>query len=306
MKRRTFLAGAAFAGTGLLISRALPSAHVEPSGGRLIVDSQIHIWLPDTPDRPWLPNRVPQMPDAFTIGRLIPIIDEAGVDRIVLVPPSWEGARNDYVEKAVEDYPGRFGVVGLVSTDNREHALETLANWRSKTGFLGVRQGPGRNGESLEWFWTAAEKAAIPICFLASGRNAEMGKVAESHPGLTLIVDHMGISEEFMKSNPAWPDEINKVVAGLAKYPNVSVKLSSIPLFSTQPYPWRDTISYIHRLYDAYGPLRCHWGSDLTHTFAKATYRQRVTQFTEELPFLSEADKDWIMGRSLLARLRWA
>jgi len=31
-----------------------------------------------------------------------------------------------------------------------------------------------------------------------------------------------------------------------------------------------------------------------------------VTQFTEELTFLSDDDKDWIMGRSILARLKWA
>jgi hypothetical protein len=37
--------------------------------------------------------------------------------------------------------------------------------------------------------------------------------------------------------------------------------------------------------------------------FDKATYRQRITHFTEELPFLSEADKDLIMGRAILARL---
>jgi hypothetical protein len=31
-----------------------------------------------------------------------------------------------------------------------------------------------------------------------------------------------------------------------------------------------------------------------------------VTQFTEQLDFLSEEDKDWIMGRAILARLGWA
>jgi hypothetical protein len=38
---------------------------------------------------------------------------------------------------------------------------------------------------------------------------------------------------------------------------------------------------------------------------AKATYKQRITHFTEELTFLSEQDKDWIMGRAILARLGW-
>jgi hypothetical protein len=31
-----------------------------------------------------------------------------------------------------------------------------------------------------------------------------------------------------------------------------------------------------------------------------------VTHFTEELRFLSEDDKDWIMGRAIVERLRWA
>ena len=35
-------------------------------------------------------------------------------------------------------------------------------------------------------------------------------------------------------------------------------------------------------------------------------YRQRISHFTEELPFLSEEDKDWVMGKAILARLNWA
>ena len=31
-----------------------------------------------------------------------------------------------------------------------------------------------------------------------------------------------------------------------------------------------------------------------------------MTHFTEELSFLSEADKDLIMGRAIVARLRWS
>jgi len=56
----------------------------------------------------------------------------------------------------------------------------------------------------------------------------------------------------------------------------------------------------------AFGPRRCYWGTDVTNSFVKATYRQRVTHFTEELNFLSEEDKDWIMGSAILARLGWA
>ena len=84
------------------------------------------------------------------------------------------------------------------------------------------------------------------------------------------------------------------------------MKLSSVPLFSSEPYPFRDMTPHIRRLFDAYGARRCYWGTDVTNSFAKATYAQRVTHFTQELAFLSEEDKDWIMGRSILARLGWA
>jgi len=72
------------------------------------------------------------------------------------------------------------------------------------------------------------------------------------------------------------------------------------------PYPFRDMTPHIRRLFDAYGPQRCYWGTDITNSLDKATCRQRITQFTEELKFLSESDKDWIMARALLARLDWA
>jgi hypothetical protein len=43
----------------------------------------------------------------------------------------------------------------------------------------------------------------------------------------------------------------------------------------------------------------------MTNSFAKASYQQRITHFTQDLDFLSEDDKDWIMGRAILERLRW-
>jgi len=63
---------------------------------------------------------------------------------------------------------------------------------------------------------------------------------------------------------------------------------------------------HIRRLFDAFGPQRCYWGTDLTNSYGKATYRQRVTHFTETLDFLSAADQEWVMGRAILARLGWA
>jgi predicted TIM-barrel fold metal-dependent hydrolase len=114
----------------------------------------------------------------------------------------------------------------------------------------------------------------------------------------------MGVGSETMKQGRL-ADAIGQT-ASLAKYSNVSVKLSAAPNNSLEPYPFRDFTPHIKKLFDAFGPKRCYWGTDMTNGYTKATYKQRITHFTEELPFLSEEDKDWVMGKAIMERLGWA
>jgi predicted TIM-barrel fold metal-dependent hydrolase len=125
----------------------------------------------------------------------------------------------------------------------------------------------------------------------------------ERHPQLALILDHLGVNAAVAKERKL-EDGIEQAVA-LARYPNISVKLSGSPGLSGEPYPFRDIAVHLKRVFDAYGPQRSHWGTDLTNSYAKASYRQRISHFTEELSFLSETDKDWVMGRAILQRLKW-
>jgi predicted TIM-barrel fold metal-dependent hydrolase len=309
LTRRNFLNGA-FAGLALATPRARPaSAQTAQQPRRVIVDSQIHMWKASTPERPWVPGTRPQLPEPMTIERVVPMIDEAGVDRVVIVPPTLEGERVDYGQEAARRYPGRFATMGHIRLDDPGEARRLLA-WREQPAVLGIRlniageQARWLTDGTTDWFWPAAEKAGIPIMFLTTGQLPLFSAIAERHPQLVLIIDHMGISSEALRNNML-PATV-AAAAALARRPNVSVKLSSAPLFSAEAYPFRDMTVHIRRLFDAYGPRRCYWGSDVTNSFAKCTYRQRVTHFTEELDFLAEDDKDWIMGRAILARLGWA
>ena len=274
----------------------------------MIVDSQVHLWKAETPDWPWVPGRKAQLPEPFTIEKLVSMMDEAGVDRAVIVPPSWPGDRNDYGLEAARRYPERFAVMGRIAIEKPRSAA-LLPNWRGQPGMLGIRLTFHRGQAALlesgatDWFWPAVEKAGLPVMFLAPGNMPKFAAIAERHPGLPLIVDHMSLTAEIAQSRTI-PKAIDDLVP-LARNPKVSVKLSSAPTYSFDPYPWRDMSEHLKRCFDAFGPRRCYWGTDLTNAFAKSTYRQRITQFTEELDFLSEEDKDWVMGRAILARLGW-
>ena len=275
---------------------------------RMIVDSQVHLWKAQTPDWPWVPGRVAQLPEPFTIERLVPMMDDAGVDRAVIVPPSWPGDRNDYALEAVRRHPSRFAVMGRIPLEKPQSAA-LLPKWKEQPGMLGVRLTLHRAQAALlesgtaDWFWPAAEKAGLPVMFLAPGNMPRFAPIAERHPGLALIIDHMNLTLEIAQERRI-KQAIDEVVA-LAKFPNVSVKVSSTPTYSMESYPWRDMTEHIKRCFDAFGPQRCYWGTDITNAFGKSTYRQRITHFTEELKFLSEKDKEWVMGRAILERLKW-
>jgi predicted TIM-barrel fold metal-dependent hydrolase len=274
----------------------------------MIVDAQVHLWKAESPDWPWVPGRKPQLPEPFTIEKLLAMMGEAGVDRVVIVPPSWPGDRNDYAIEAAKRHPTRFGIMGRIPVEKPESAA-LLPKWREQPGMLGVRltlhraQAALLEKGSTDWFWPAAEKAGLPVMFLAPGNSPRFAPIAERHPGLQLIIDHMNLTLEIAQERKI-KQAIDEVVA-LAKFPNVSVKVSSTPTYSSESYPWRDMAEHIKRCFDAFGPQRCYWGTDITNAFGKSTYRQRITHFTEELKFLSEQDKEWVMGRAILERLRW-
>jgi predicted TIM-barrel fold metal-dependent hydrolase len=289
-----------------------------PGRRRLIVDSQVHIWKVETRERPWPPGGAARahLPGPFSYDTLLSSMNEAGVDRAILVPPSWEGNRNDYALEAARKFPDRFAVMGRIRVDDPASA-ELLPRWRDGPGMLGIRvtflgpQASWVNDGTADWFWPAAETAGLPVMCLVRQGPADLARVAERYPRLTLILDHMGLAGEM---HMGASDEASKArlraatidqTISLSRYPNVSVKLSSAPAYSSEAYPFRDMASHIRRVIDAYGPQRCYWGTDLTKAIATIPYRDHVRYFTEALEFLSEDDKDWIMGRAILTRLDW-
>jgi predicted TIM-barrel fold metal-dependent hydrolase len=274
----------------------------------VIIDSQIHIWGPDTPERPWRPGGVAtgHLDSSPTVAGLLQVMDGAGVDRSVIVPPSWEGDRNDLALAAAASHPERFAVMGRFPLHTPAECAQ-LAAWRRRPGMLGVRLtlhvNPWRQWfaqGALDWFWEAADRADVPVMVYAPGLLGQVDTVAERHPRLRLIMDHLAL--QVGRTGAAAFASIDELLA-LAKHPNVAVKASALPCHSADSYPFADLHQHIRRVFDAFGPRRLFWGSDYTRL--PCSYQQAVDLFTEALPFLSAQDKEWVMGRAISAWLGW-
>jgi len=275
----------------------------------LVADAQIHLWGAETAARPWPPGGAQRahQPDAIGKDQALAAMKDAGVDRAVIVPPSWEGERNDLALEAARLHPDRFAVMGRFPLEKPEsHAL--VDTWKRQPGMLGMRftfntaeQRPWLTDGTADRLWPAVERAGIPLMMSVSGQLPAVDRIAERHPGLKLVIDHLGIRSG-MKGDAAFAGLPQ--LCALARRPNVAVKASALPCYSIEPYPFRDVHAHIRRVYDAFGPRRTFWGTDWTRL--PCSWRQAVTLFTEELPWLSASDKEWIMGPALCEWLGWA
>lgn len=274
----------------------------------MIVDSQIHIWGADTPERPWPHGHIPpHRPVPFSAEDLWQEMKVAKVDRAILVPPLWEGARNDLALDAVQGHPDAFAIMGRIKPE-KPASRGLLATWRQQSGMLGLRLVLWRlplrallaEGQ-LEWLWAEAEQAGVPIMvFIEPLQMPLMDEVAQRYPGLKLVMDHLCLPKG-EKDDVAFA-HLDTLLA-MAVRPNVAVKATTLPVYTTDRYPYRRVHAHLRRVYDAFGPKRIFWGSDITRL--PGTYRQAVTMFTEEIPWLTNDDKQWIMGRGVCEWLGW-
>jgi L-fuconolactonase len=272
-----------------------------------IVDAQIHVWSPDTPARPWPAGRAARAHGpSLSAEQVLRVMDEAGVARAVLVPPSWIGDDNTDSLAAARAWPDRFAVMGRfdpTATDARAR----LPRWLEQPGMLGIRLTfhvppweAWLTDGSLDWFWPAAAEAGIPLMVFVPGQAGAIGAVAARHPTLRLVLDHLARRGE-SKDDAAFAD-LDAVLA-LARYPNVAVKVSALPCYSSEAYPFPGLHKHLRRVHEAFGARRMLWGTDYSRL--PGPYGDAVRLFTEALGFLTDYDRLWIMGRAAADWLRW-
>lgn len=274
-----------------------------------MVDAQVHVWLPEGEDRPWPPGGAER---ALAMHRHVPIsgaslreeMRDAGVDRAVLVPPFFEGYRNDYAVACATEAPEAFRVMARVDLRTgdpgpvRELLLDPVV---AGVRLVFLPADAGRvDDPAAEWFWDFAERDQVRVMLLASDQLDAVAALAQARPGLRLAVDHLGLTGQL--TDAAVAPEIAALVE-LAHYENVSVKATAAPCYSTEPYPHPSLHPFLRQLLDAFGPERLFWGSDLSRL--PGSYADLVRLFRDDLDFLSADDIDAVMGRSVLTWLGW-
>lgn len=281
LSRRTFLAGA--------VSPFMTDYR--------ILDPHVHVWKHD-PQYPFAPGQ--HVPDRdATPETLLGLMKANGVSKTVIIQVIHYRYDNRYLTHVLKQYPGTFQ--GVCRVDPLDPAAPDHLSELTEQGFRGVRLSPSANA-SGDWIrgplmpplWKRCFDLKVPMTVLAPvTRMPEVGALLEKTPNLTVVIDHMA---DCPVDQPA---ELEKLIA-LRRFPNLFVKISHTWSLSKQPYPWLDAQELVKRLYHAFGPQRLMWATDWPIIEqSHATYPQALTVVRDEMKFLNDEDKSWILSKTI-------
>lgn len=265
----------------------------------IITDAQAHVW------QNVVRGAKPHYEVPFSPKALISRMDEAGVRRAVLVAPSWADDGNDVALAGADAYPDRLAVMGVAKLDAPD-AKNRLSRWGERPGLLGLRQAfhvqpyiDWLNDNSLDWVWSTAASAGMPVMVYPAGIISKFDRIARMFPDLQLVVDHMGLP---LDTSPELRRQAVNELVQLARYPNVAVKLSALPLYSREPFPFRDVHDSVCRVIEAFGVHRSFWGSDLTRI--SCSYGEAVGMMSR-IECLNDTERALVMGGAISDWLGW-
>lgn len=250
------------------------------------------------------------------IDTSIAVMDAVGVDAAVI--DIWPPVRRklgdgtirfDYAfaEEAVARFPARFAYIARFDPNDPE-LDDLMALVRSAAGRICARIGSGFDMKLMSQrghhrLLAAAGKHGVPMMIYAGDDHAALSDYVRQFDSVQFVIDHVGMGVDRATLPEHLESTIDQLIA-YAKYPNVAIKWGHAPRLSRQRFPYRDLISQLMRVIDAFGVNRLMWASDYTvtvdhHTYAESLFCLRCADQ------LSESDKEWLLGKTAREVLRW-
>jgi len=260
-----------------------------------IIDAHVHV----------LDRYMPMEPfeDAGRVDRLLHWMDDAGVEKAVMLPVVADFSPDNNAEcgRWAREHADRLATMTNVELAEAG-AAEQIRRAREEFGAVAISCYP--KGADLAWM-TEPEHEDIWSAFAETGLPANLQvtppayghvlEVARRHPGVTVVLNHFGLP----KGAGVTPDD--ESYGGLdqaASLPNVFVKVSAYYASAETPWDFRCpvAIGYLYRLRQVLGAERLMFGTDWPPASRFLTYRQIVEIVRSEATELTDPEREAILS----------
>jgi predicted TIM-barrel fold metal-dependent hydrolase len=238
----------------------------------MIVEWNAHMFSSDLERYPfygqatYIPDDSQRKPDP--VGAYLQRMEKVGIDRAVLVQPEPYGDDHRLLFDCLARDETRLKGTCLFMPHDPDAPAKLKALARREPRIVALRFHAHRGKESyLESFddlavrdlWRCAGELGLVIeLHIGPNYARQIARAVAEYPSFSVLIDHM--AEPQMGTS----DEYDDVLA-LAKYPNVTMKLSGLTHFSHTPEPHMDAKPLVTRVARAFGPDRLAWSSGSPH-----------------------------------------
>ena len=266
----------------------------------MIVEWNAHMFSRDESRYPFHPRaayrpQADRLPDD-PLGEYLRRLDEAGIDRAVIVHPEPYGDDHRLVLDCLAREPERLRgtclfypddpdgprkLADLVQRERRIVAVRFHAH-RGKEQYLSGFADPG-----VRALWERAGELGLMVeLHIGPNYAAQSGEAIRAYPGVPVLIDHL--AEAKLGTAVEYAD-----VLALAHYPNVWMKLSGLNHFATDGPLYLSARPFTRLVIDRFGPDQLVLGSGSP---------QIVDAHLEHLP---DAEREKVKGGNRARLLGW-
>jgi len=269
----------------------------------MIVDTHLHIWDIENGNYPWLIPAYGPIYRTFQITEAGVHVENANVDKAVLVQAMDSYEDTEYMFAAAERKDFVAGVVGWVPLENPDEAGKKLEAFTKKSVFKGMRH---LIHEEEDKAWVVRDAVIEGLKVLASfnlpfdvvavfpNQLEHVPTVGEKIPDLKMVIDHLAKPPQDPDQYKIWQAQMKAA----AENPNVYAKISGLNTTTSDFANWTadDIKPNIDFAFEIFGADRLMFGSDWPVAILAGTYQKVFDETMKALEGRSQSEIDLVMG----------
>jgi L-fuconolactonase len=264
------------------------------------IDAHHHIWDLTRGAYAWPTAAESAIFRSFAPADLAPELPRAGIEGTVLVQAADSLADTDAMVEARAANRWILGIVGWAPLDDADAATRAIEP-RLDRGLRGirhlihhepdpdwlVRSDVGAGLARLDSFGLAFDVVAV-----FPNHLRHVPRIADEHPGLTLVIDHLAKPPIRAAGWDRWRRELEAA----ARRPNVVAKLSGLDTAAGQGWTMDEIRPSVDVAIEAFGPGRLLFGSDWPVCLQVSAYGEVVDASERWLSELSRDERAAVLG----------
>jgi len=280
-----------------------PSAQVNNPQPTIVIDSHQHFWDRSLKqfDNSWQESEpLKKICRSYLPADLAPHLKQSGVDKSIFVQTQHNVLENDWALELAEKNDLVAGVVGWVDLTSPS-CPSSLESYCSNPKFVGIRHVTQDEPDpdfivrpDVDKGLSTLESLSVPFDLLFYSHHLKhAATVADRHPNLPLVIDHLSKPDIKAGELEVWAKELKQA----SERPNVFCKLSGMVTEADwNNWTIEDVRPFFETAIECFGSQRMMFGSDWPVCELAANYEQVIGLTRSLISSLSVTEQSQIMG----------